>query len=105
MFKKIVQRVPVSTNSPEIDLIALIDLIELELGLATASQSARNRLSEVVDEIRRTEGMASEESVSVLLDVIERLRKVERLLSENGFETASSPPEGQAERLPPGGCG
>ena len=48
----------------------------------------RNRLSEVVSEIRRSEGVASQESVSVLLGVIERLRKIERLLSDNGFETA-----------------
>jgi hypothetical protein len=49
----------------------------------------RNRLSEVVSEIRRSEGVASQESVGVLLGVIERLRKIERLLSDNGFETDS----------------
>ena len=35
------------------------------------------------------EGVASQESVSVLLEVIERLRTIERLLSDNGFETGS----------------
>jgi hypothetical protein len=35
------------------------------------------------------EGIASQESVSVLLEVIERLRKIERLLSDNGFEIGS----------------
>ena len=89
MFKKIVQRVPVSAADPVSDLIALIDLIEIELGLSTGGQSASNRLSEVVSEIRRSEGVASQESVSVLLEVIERLRKIERLLSDNGFETSS----------------
>jgi hypothetical protein len=50
MFKKIVQRVPVAAD-PVSDLIALIDLIEIELGLSTGEQSVRNLLSEVVSEI------------------------------------------------------
>jgi hypothetical protein len=53
MFKKIVQRVPVAAD-PVSDLIAVIDLIEIELGLATDGQSVRNRLAEVVSEIRRS---------------------------------------------------
>ena len=52
----------------------------------------RNRLSEVVSEIRRSEGVASRESVTVLLEVIERLKKIEGLLSDNGFETGSQTP-------------
>jgi hypothetical protein len=76
MFKKIVQRVPVGAD-PVSDLIALIDLIEIELGLSTGGQSERNLLFEVVSEIRRSEDVASQESVSVLLEVIERLRKIE----------------------------
>jgi hypothetical protein len=89
MFKKIIQRVPVGAADPVGDLIALIDLIEIELGLSTGGQSVRNRLFEVVSEIRRWEGVASQESMSVLLEVVERLRKIERLLSDNGFETGS----------------
>ena len=88
MFKKIVQRVPDATD-PVNDLIALIDLIETELGLSTGGQSVRDRLSEVVSEIRRSEGVATQESVNVLLEVIERLSKIERLLSDNGSETSS----------------
>jgi hypothetical protein len=67
MFKKITQRVPVGAADP------------------VSGQSVRNRLFEVVSEIRPSEGVASQESVSVLLEVIERLRKIERLLSDNGF--------------------
>jgi hypothetical protein len=89
MFKKIVQRVPVGAADPVSDLVALIDLIEIELGLSTGVQGVRNRLSEVASEIRRSEGVASQESMSVLVEVIERLRKIERLLSDNGFETGS----------------
>jgi hypothetical protein len=89
MFKKVIQRVPVDATDPVSDLIALIDLIEIELGLSTGGRSVRNRLFEVVSEIRRSESVASQESVSVLLEVIERLRKIERLLSDNGFETGS----------------
>ena len=92
MFKKIVQRVPVGAADPVSDLIVLIDLIEIELGLSTGGQSVRNRLSEVVSEIRRSEGVASRESVTVLLEVIERLKKIEGLLSDNGFETGSQTP-------------
>lgn len=88
MFKKIVQRVPVATD-PVNDLIALIDLIETELGLSTGGQSVRDHLSAVVSEIRRSEGVATQESVNVLLEVIERLSKIERLLSDNGSETSS----------------
>ncbi len=69
MFKKIVQRVPVAAD-PVSDLIGLI---EIELGVSTGEQSVRNCLSEVVREIRRSEGIASQESMSVLLEVIERL--------------------------------
>jgi hypothetical protein len=87
MFKKIVQRAPVGVADPVSDLVALIDLIEIELGLSTDGQSVSNRLSEVVSEIRRSEGVASQDTVSVLLEAIERLRKIERLLSDNGFET------------------
>jgi hypothetical protein len=89
MFKKVVQRVPVGAADSVSDLIALIDLIEIELGLSTGGQSVRNRLSEVVSEIHGSEGVASQKSVSVLLEVIERLRKIERLLSDNGFEAGS----------------
>jgi hypothetical protein len=89
MFKKVVQKVPVGAADPVSNLIALIDLIEIELGLSTGGQSVRNRLSEVASEIRGSEGVASQESVSVLLEVIERLRKIERLLSDNGFEIGS----------------
>ena len=89
MFKKIVQRVPVGAAEPVSDLIALIDLIEIELGFSTGGQSVRHRLSEVVSEIRRSEGVASQESVSVLLEAIERLRNIERLLPDNGFQTGS----------------
>jgi hypothetical protein len=71
MFKKITQRVPVGAADP------------------VSGQSVRNRLFEVVSEIRPSEGVASQESVSVLLEVIERLRKIERLLSDNGFEAGS----------------
>jgi hypothetical protein len=35
------------------------------------------------------EGIASQESVSVLLEVIERLREIEGLLPGNGFEPGS----------------
>lgn len=94
MFKKIVQRVPVGAADPVSDLIGLIDLIEMELGLSTGGKSVRNRLSEVISEIRRSEGVASQESVSVLFDVIERLGKIERLLSDNGFETGSETSNG-----------
>jgi hypothetical protein len=94
MFEKIVRRVPVGAAEPESDLIALIDLIEIELGLSTGGQSVCNRLSEIVSEIRRSEGVASQESVSVLLEVIERLRKIERLLSDSGFETGSDTSHG-----------
>ncbi len=94
MFKKIVQRVPVGAADPVSDLIGLIDLIEMELGLSTGGKSVRNRLSEIISEIRRSEGVASQESVSVLLDVIERLGKIERLLSDNGFETGSETSNG-----------
>ena len=87
MFKKIVQRVPVAAD-PVNDLVALIDLIETELGLSTGGQSVRDRLSEVVSEIRRSGGLASQESVDVLLEVIERLSKIERLLSDDGSETS-----------------
>jgi hypothetical protein len=59
----------------------------IEVGLSTGGQSARNRLSDAVSEIRRSEGVASRESVSVLLEVIECLKKIEGLLSDNGFET------------------
>ncbi len=93
MFKKIVQRVPVAAD-PVNDLIALIDLIETELGLSTGGQSVRDRLSEVVSEIRRAEGVATQESVNVLLEVIERLSKIERLLSHNGSETSSETSHG-----------
>ncbi|MBC9882169.1 hypothetical protein G8O24_33115 [Bradyrhizobium sp. INPA01-394B] len=88
MFKKIVQGVPVDAD-PVNDLIALIDLVETELGLSTGGQSVRDRLSEVVSEIRRSEGVATQESVNVLLEVIERLSKIERLLSDKGSETSS----------------
>ncbi|MBZ9838817.1 hypothetical protein LB527_19245 [Mesorhizobium sp. CA3] len=64
-------------------------MIEMESGLSAGGKSVRNRLSEVISEIRRSEGVASQESVSVLLDVIDRLGKIERLLSDNGFETGS----------------
>jgi hypothetical protein len=89
MFKKTVQRVPVGVADPASDLIALIDLIEIELGFSTGGQNVRNRLIEVVNEIRRSEGVATHESLNVLLDVIEHLEKIERLLSDNGFETSS----------------
>jgi hypothetical protein len=89
MFKKIVQRAPVGAADPVSGLIALIDLIEIELGLSIGGQSVRNRLSEVVGEIRQSGGAASQESLGVLLEVIERLRTIERLLSDNGFETGS----------------
>ena len=59
--------------TPVSDLVGLIDLIELELGVSTGGQSVRNCLSEVVSEVRRSVGVASQESVSVLLEVIERL--------------------------------
>ena len=88
MFKKIVQRVPVGAADPVSDLIALIDLIETELGLSMGGQSVRRRLSEVVSDIRRSEGIATQESVRVLLEVIERLNKIEQLLSDDGFETS-----------------
>ena len=88
MFEKIVRRVPVGAADPESDLIALIDLIEIQLGLSTGEKSARKRLSEVVSDIRQSEGVASQANLSVLLDVIERLGRVELLLSDNGFETA-----------------
>ena len=88
MFNKIVQGVPVDAD-PVNDLIALIDLVETELGLSTGGQSVRDRLSEVVSEIRRSEGVATQESVNVLLEVIERLSKIERLLSDKGSETSS----------------
>jgi hypothetical protein len=91
MFKKIVQRVPVAAY-PVSEPDCSDDLIEIELGLSTGGQSVRNRLSEVVSEIRRSEGVASRESVTVLLAVIERLKKIEGLLSDNGFETGSESP-------------
>jgi hypothetical protein len=94
MFEKVVRRVPVGTTDPQSDLIALIDIIEFELGLATGGQSVRNRLAEVVSEIRRSDNVASQESVNVLLEVIERLSKVERLLSDSGFETGSGTSNG-----------
>ncbi|ESZ04728.1 MULTISPECIES: hypothetical protein [unclassified Mesorhizobium] len=94
MFKKIVERVPVGAADPVSDLIGLIDLIEMELGLWAGGKSVRNRLSEVISEIRRSEGVASQESVSVLLDVIERLGNIERFLSDNGFETGSETSNG-----------
>jgi len=84
----IVRRVPV-TSDPKTDLIALIDLLEIELGLSTGGRSASNRLSDVVSEIRRADGVATQESVGVLLEVIERLKRVERLLCDNGFETGT----------------
>lgn len=65
MFKKLVERVPVGAADPVSDLIGLIDLIEMELGLSTGGKSVRNRLSDVISEIRRSEGVASQESVSV----------------------------------------
>jgi hypothetical protein len=64
-------------------------LIAIELGLSTGGESVRNHLSEAVGEIRRSEGVASQESVSVLLEVIGCLRRIARLLSDNGFETGS----------------
>ena len=100
IFKKIVQRVPV-TADPVSDLIGLIDLIEIELGRSTGEQSVRNRLSEVVSEIRRSEGVASQESVSVLLEVIERLKKIEGLLSDNGFETLGESKSQKIEKFLP----
>lgn len=80
--------VPRGTSDPESDLIALIDMIEIELGLSTGTPSVRSRLSKVVSEIRQFEGAASQENVSALLEVIERLEKIGLLLSSNGFETA-----------------
>lgn len=88
MFKKAVQRVPAGATDPTSDLIALIDLIEIELGLSTGSRSVRSGLIQVVSEIHRSEGVATQESESILLDAIERLEKIERLLAENGFETS-----------------
>jgi hypothetical protein len=94
VFEKVIRRVPIGTTDPQSDLIGLIDIIEFELGLATGGQGVRNRLAEVVSEIRRSDGVASQESVNVLLEVIERLKKVERLLSDSGFETGSETSNG-----------
>jgi hypothetical protein len=92
MFKKIVQRAPVGAADPVSDLVARIDLIEIELALSSAGQSVRNRLSEVVSEIRQSARCGEPGECSVLLEVIDRLREIERLLSDNGFETISSEP-------------
>jgi hypothetical protein len=92
MFKKIVQRAPVGAADPVSDLVARIDLIEIELALSSAGQSVRNRLSEVVSEIRQSVRFGEPGECSVLLEVIDRLREIERLLSDNGFETISSEP-------------
>ncbi|RUX19651.1 hypothetical protein EOA23_30105 [Mesorhizobium sp. M2A.F.Ca.ET.042.01.1.1] len=94
MFEKVVRRVPIGTTDHESDLIGLINIIEFELGLGTSGQSVRNRLAGVVSEIGRSDGVASQESVNVLLEVIERLKKVERLLSDSGFETSSETSNG-----------
>ncbi|RUX09085.1 hypothetical protein EOA30_04775 [Mesorhizobium sp. M8A.F.Ca.ET.059.01.1.1] len=94
MFEKVARRVPVGITDPQSDLIALIDIIEFELGLGTGGQSVRNRVADVVSEIRRSDGAANQESVNVLLEVIERLGKIERLLSDSGFETGSETSNG-----------
>jgi hypothetical protein len=92
MWKKIVQRVPVSSD-PENDLVALIDMIELELGFHAGGENVRVRLSNVVSDIRQSGGVVSSENESALLAVIEHLAKIERLLSDGGSE-----PEPGADR-------
>lgn len=87
MWEKIVQKVPVRRD-PASDLIGLIDVIELELLIAD-DRSVRDRLSEIVDEVRESKGQLSETGIGALLDVIGRLEKIERLLSNAGFETGS----------------
>lgn len=98
MFEKIVQRVAV-TADPETELVGLIDQIEFEL-LFVGNSTARNLLTEIVNEVRRSDGLLSEDGVASLLDVIERLKKIEQFLSDSGFTTqattkksASSAPE------------
>jgi hypothetical protein len=87
MFEKIVRRVPVTIDRGN-DLEAMLDIIELELGLFTGGESVGNRLFKVVNDIRQSEGLLSEASMSVLLDVIERLKRVELVLSDNAFDPA-----------------
>jgi hypothetical protein len=86
-FEKIVRRVAVSKSDPVTDLIALIDVIEVHLGIGTGERSARERLAAAIAEIQRAGGTADVGNIEILLDVAERLRKVEALLAASGFET------------------
>ena len=91
MWKKIVQRVPVASD-PNNGLIALVDMIESELGFHAGGDNLRARLADAVSEIRQSGGVVSPEIESILLDVIERLKKIERLFSERSFGPDSEIP-------------
>jgi hypothetical protein len=86
-FKKIVQRIPISDSDPITDLVALIDVIELYLGIGTGERSAHDRLAATVAEIRHAGGIVDAANLETLLDVVDRLGKVEVLLAASGFET------------------
>jgi len=88
MWKKIVQRIPYTKLSPEIEFVALIDLIELELGLSTGRKSVRTRLSEIASELQDGKSISTPECLDTLLDAIKRLEKIEGYMRDSGFETA-----------------
>jgi hypothetical protein len=92
MSKKIVRRVSVGSTSPTDDFIALIDLIELQLDIATGCRTLSDRLSQVVSSVRSSNGVVSPEQLSVLIEAVERLKKLEQLLSDSGFKTRSETP-------------
>lgn len=87
-FVKIVQRVAVNNADPVSDL-ALIDIIEVYLGIGMSKPSARARLAGAAEEIKRAGDIVDEASYQTILDVVERLRKVEELLNANGFTNES----------------
>jgi hypothetical protein len=86
-YKKIVKRVAGSDPDPVTDLIALIDIIEVYLGIGTGEPSARERLAAATAEIQRAGAIVDAATLDTLLDVVERLKKVEGLLVASGFET------------------
>jgi hypothetical protein len=79
-FKKIIQRV-VPSSDPLSDFVAIIDVIEVQLGIQTGQPSMSERLDGLLTDVRRG-AVIGDGQVEMLRDAIGRLREVEILLAD-----------------------
>ena len=78
--RKVVQRV-VSAPNPLSDFVAIVDVVELQLGIGTDQASLSERLGALLADIRSGRAIG-EGHAGVLVDAIDRLRSVETFLAD-----------------------